>query len=1593
MLTRIKSWIAPPVFADEDQTRLARILRLLEISLLILALATAVINFADDYRPGVYPLVIGAALVLIGGELTRHGRLPAAALWMLVTMLGIVTVMLYIGQGIHDSAVMAYPVVIILASLVLSQRRFIALTVLTILALGFIVGAELLGLVQEAFPGATSWYDFAVGASILILAAVGVRLLADDLWRSLAQTRRELLERTQIQQVLRASESKLRAILDNSQDAIGVHINGIWALCNPAAVRLFGVSSPEDLIGTPILNVIAPHERTRVSDYVRKRLAGAEAPSAYVTRGVRTDGAEFDMDVTLSAFTLEGRRHVLVILRDITERQRTAEALQESERMLRRAQEIAHIGHFKFNPATGVVDGSDELFRIFGLTREHGQFADFVNVVHPADRAFDLALVESALKQRTDYEHEHRLRLPDGTLKWICMIGTFSTTVPEEPALIIGTVQDITDRKRAELQQEVLYEVLRAVSHQLDVELVAHSAVETIVRLTDYPHVCLALPDKDGTHWVVRGAAGSLAAELGATYPLHQGVIGRAFKTGQTQWVRDILDDPNYVRDVSVPDAPALRSELVALLRRGDPLLGALNVESDRVDAFTAADVRMIQSAADMIALALENARLYGAAQQEIADRKQAEEAVQATTRQLTALLEHLQAGILFEDHTRHVALANQAFCDLFSIPAPAYTLIGADCQQAAQSTKHLLAAPAEFVRRIETIVAAHRLITDEELRLADGRTFERDYIPIPIDDQQIGHLWQYRDITERQRAEQKLRDSEDRLKEAQRMALIGNWELNLVTNHLFWSDEIYRIFEIDPAKFGASYAAFLDAIHPADRETVDRAYTTSLETRGLYEIDHRLLMPDGRVKYAHERCETFYDAAGQPLRSVGTVQDITERQRAEEALLSLKRSIDQSIGGIARADMQGTIVFANTAWAKMHGYEVNEVIGQPLSLFHTPEQMAGEVKPFNQQVIEHGAFATEIGHVRKDGTTFVTWMESTVVKDSQQQPIELIGSALDITARKQAEAALRESHRLLEGTFASLRDAVFIIDANTTAITDCNPVAAAIFGYSREEILGRTTEFLHVDPAALEAFRQRLFPAVAEQGFLFLAEFKMKRRDGTVFPTEHTVMPLGDEQSQRIGWVSVVRDITERQQVEEKLRESEERYRRLVENAPDIVYTFSNHRGGIYYSPRVEQVLGYSAEHLYAHPMLWNESIHPDDRPRVAEILRDFEIGKFFDIEYRIQNAQGNWLWLRDRSIGRDVGGGEMLVEGLATNITARKTVEETLRQSETSQRQILNGLDGMVYVADMNSYEILFINEFGKRIFGEATGKICWQSLQSGQTGPCSFCTNDRLLHPDGTPTGVYVWEFQNTVTKNWYECRDLAIIWPDKRAVRMEVAVDITARKHAEAKIRAALEEKETLLREVHHRVKNNLQVIIALIKMRARLTQDAGTLQFLTELESQAHTMSLVYEQLYQSENLAQVNMAQYLRQLTANVLDTYGRRDAIHIQLDAPLALDVAQAMPCGLIVNELFSNILKYAFPPGFQEIPTVNITLRLEDETYHLTVSDNGVGFPPGYDWRAAQSMGLRLVNLWVTHQLGGALTVSGKPGTTFAIAFDLKD
>ena len=337
-----------------------------------------------------------------------------------------------------------------------------------------------------------------------------------------------------------------------------------------------------------------------------------------------------------------------------------------------------------------------------------------------------------------------------------------------------------------------------------------------------------------------------------------------------------------------------------------------------------------------------------------------------------------------------------------------------------------------------------------------------------------------------------------------------------------------------------------------------------------------------------------------------------------------------------------------------------------------------------------------------------------------------------------------------------------------------------------------------------------------------------------------------------------------------------------------------------------------------------------------------------------------------------------------------ARAEAEQAQRQSEERFQMFMRHFPGLAYIKDDNG-RILFANQGFQTYLGIDPAHMPGKSNRDffGDDFGENITRDD--LHV--LQTGLVAVIEEQFAGKTW-ATHKFRINQGESAPLLGGVTMDISQRKQAEHNISAALEEKETLLREIHHRVKNNLQVIIALIRMRSGKTSDSPTRGFLQELEAQARSMSLVYEQLYLADNLSRVNMSTYLRQLISNVLDTYGRQLSMPVQIDAPHFLDVSTAMPCGLIVNELFTNILKHAFPADFTGQPLVEIKLSYSstDKIHRLVVSDNGVGLPPGLDWQSQGSLGLRLVHLWATHQLGGSLQVGSTSGTRIEIQFSTK-
>jgi len=338
------------------------------------------------------------------------------------------------------------------------------------------------------------------------------------------------------------------------------------------------------------------------------------------------------------------------------------------------------------------------------------------------------------------------------------------------------------------------------------------------------------------------------------------------------------------------------------------------------------------------------------------------------------------------------------------------------------------------------------------------------------------------------------------------------------------------------------------------------------------------------------------------------------------------------------------------------------------------------------------------------------------------------------------------------------------------------------------------------------------------------------------------------------------------------------------------------------------------------------------------------------------------------------------------------RKKVDDALRESERKYHALAELSPVGIFRTDAKG-DCTYINERWQMIAGltleEALGKGWVQSLHPDDRNRISaqwqqaarerrpFRLEYRFLHPNGTTTWVL----------------GQAII---ERTESEEVAgyigtiTDITERKHAEEQLKESLKEKEILLREIHHRVKNNMQVISSLLMLQEELSEDEKVIEMLKDSQNRITSMALIHEKLYLSENLSKIDLKEYIDELVSGLFQSYGiSEDKVALNINAENVLSgIDSAIPCGLIINELVSNSLKHAFPED--ESGEINIFIRSTDEDMvELIISDNGVGIPKDLDFRKTESLGLRIVNVLVENQLHGEITLNRDKGTEFKIKF----
>ena len=471
-----------------------------------------------------------------------------------------------------------------------------------------------------------------------------------------------------------------------------------------------------------------------------------------------------------------------------------------------------------------------------------------------------------------------------------------------------------------------------------------------------------------------------------------------------------------------------------------------------------------------------------------------------------------------------------------------------------------------------------------------------------------------------------------------------------------------------------------------------------------------------------------------------------------------------------------------------------------------------------------------------------------------------------------------------------------------------------------------------------------------------------------------------------------------ERKRAEEELRESEERLRTIVEASLDAIIAVNVEGRLVLFNGAAQELFQYSKEEALNQPadILLREEIGKIHQERLEKFLntgvgRCGHIGRRMEKPFRRKDGS---LFEAEVSMSGGRLDGLRLVVLVIHDITERRQAEDSLHRSEENFRRSLDESPLGVRIVTIEN-DTVYANRAMLNIYG-------YDSIEELKTTPLKErCTPEsyaeyQIREEKRNREGDGPSEYAISIVRKDGEVRHLhafrkGILWNGEEQFQV-IYQDITERKRAEEKIKASLSEKETMLKEIHHRVKNNLQVISSLLSLQSSYLQDERAIAALEESMERVETMASIHAQLYESQDLNRVDFGSFIEDLIGNIRQSYGRTESpVEIRVDAgEISLGIDNSIPCGLILNELVANAMKHAFPEGKEG--KINITMRSEDNRAVLMVCDNGIGFPESIDSTKVKSLGLDLVNLLVA-QMKGEIEMRVEGGTTWTITFPLKN
>lgn len=743
---------------------------------------------------------------------------------------------------------------------------------------------------------------------------------------------------------------------------------------------------------------------------------------------------------------------------------------------------------------------------------------------------------------------------------------------------------------------------------------------------------------------------------------------------------------------------------------------------------------------------------------------------------------------------------------------------------------------------------------------------------------------------------------------------------------------------------------------------------------------------------------------------------DITDKRRAERIVKETEdkyKKLSEATSEAVVIHENGIIVEVNHAVNKMWGYTDQELIGKVVFELVDPE--TAEFVKKNIREKKEGAF--EIYITRKNGVRLLCECEGKEFR--YDNSIARVVTFRDISGRRKAEELAREN----EDRFRRLSEASFeaVLIHESGKIIEFNETCCTMFGYSHAEL-----NQMEAFDLAIEEDR-RFLKQQSEKGVQRPYEATGLRKDGSTFFAEINAKTF--RYKGKTARVVAIRDVSDRKESELKLQQVNEDYENLIRQSPDGIFILDEGGKILFANPGAYQIVGIHSLDEIAGQSIYNfisKEFHEQIRKRELLLQDGYDLpfikikanrinGSEVYVEYKpvIIDYQGKKAYM---VVYHDIDFQEQLTKEktrykvaeetnriLKKEIEQRKKIGDKLKRSESEYKEqsaklnaIIESSSHLVWVLDHGMKLSSFNDNFSKtmlRIYGSKPVKgvhmnkgkfISTPKYNDFWAKKCEEALKGKSQYFETNMTDKQGGEI-------WLEVYLNPIYGKLKKPVEISgIAHDITEKKLAEEKIKQSLKEKEVLLKEVHHRVKNNLQVISSILNLQSSYISDKKTVELLKESQNRIKSMSFIHESLYQTKDFSSVKFGEYVQNLSNNLLLSYKpkHKQIVLKQKIDEVFLNLDLAIPCGLIINELVSNALKYAFEKRKTGLLSISIGVD-KKENVKMVISDNGSGLPEEIDYRNTQSLGLQLVMVLVS-QLRGVIKLNNKQGAEFTITFN---